>query len=413
MRKIIGFCLASMFMGSLLHGQTTNDFSQFSQRQDSLFVKAYERKDVGRYAELLNEFLLKYNGLDSAQRKTFSSRLASAYYNYACTFSLLKNNDQALSYLQRAIGAGYADYNHLQKDTDLDNIRKEPRYRSLVEPLRAIGDYLFILRGSGGYDSAQVRALPKFTYQTPADSNLIQLRKTFALDSIAGSGNEISRILSLMQWVHDLVRHDGNHGNPDGRNAANMIAVCRREGRGLNCRGLSIVLNECYLALGFKSRFVSCMPKDSLGTDPDSHVINAVWSQSLKKWVWVDATNNAYVMNEKGELLSIEEVRNRLIKNEPLIVNPDANWNRRSSVVKEDYLNRYMAKNLYKLICPVESRYDLETRQSGKTIDYVELLPLGHSVQAPIRSETSEQSSSTTLVRYKTNNAKAFWARPD
>ena len=33
----------------------------------------------------------------------------------------------------------------------------------------------------------------------------------------------------------------------------------------------------------------------------------------MKKWLWIDPTFDAYVMNEKGELLSIEEVRERLI----------------------------------------------------------------------------------------------------
>jgi hypothetical protein len=213
--------------------------------------------------------------------------------------------------------------------------------------------------------------------------------------------------------MHNVVKHDGNHGNPDGRNAVNMLAVCRREGRGLNCRGLAIALNECYLSMGFKSRFVGCVPKDSLKIDNDSHVINAVYVESLKKWIWIDPTNDAYVMNEKGELLSIEEVRERLLNDKPLIVNPDANWNRRTSVVKEDYLYRYMAKNLYKLICPVVSRYDLETRQRGKVVEYVELLPLGHFEQLPLRKETNDTSTETSLVWFRTNNPDLFWARPN
>ncbi len=79
-----------------------------------------------------------------------------------------------------------------------------------------------------------------------------------------------------------------------------MIAVCRKDNRGLNCRGLATVLNECYLAMGFSSRLVFRLPKDSLGVDPDCHVINMVFVPSLKKWIWTDPTNDAYVMNERG-----------------------------------------------------------------------------------------------------------------
>jgi hypothetical protein len=50
-------------------------------------------------------------------------------------------------------------------------------------------------------------------------------------------------------------------------------------------------------------------------------------------------------MDEKGELQSIEEEREQLITNKPLILNPDANWKNKSKATKEDYLYNYMAKN--------------------------------------------------------------------
>lgn len=65
------------------------------------------------------------------------------------------------------------------------------------------------------------------------------------------------------------------------------------------------------------------MPKYSID---DCHVINMVYLEAKKKWIWIDPTNNAYVMNEKGELLSIQEVRERLVADKPLLLNPDANW---------------------------------------------------------------------------------------
>ena len=55
--------------------------------------------------------------------------------------------------------------------------------------------------------------------------------------------------------------------------------------------------------------------KDSLHNDPNFHVINIVYLISKNKWIWVDPTNDAYVMDEKGDMLSIEEVRKRLITN--------------------------------------------------------------------------------------------------
>lgn len=275
-----------------------------------------------------------------------------------------------------------------------------------------VPSYLETLRKADKFNKDDKRTIPNFIYQASDNSNLTALRKTFKLDSIAGTGNEVSQILNLLHWMHNFIPHDGQHGNPKIMNAVDMINVCKKDNRGLNCRGLAMALNECYLSLGFKSRYITCLPKDSLGIDTDCHVINMVFSKSLNKWLWIDPTNDAYVMNEKGELLSVEEVRERLINNQPLILNPDANWNHKSSTVKEEYLYNYMAKNLYRLECPVSSEYNTETREKGKVISYIQLLPLDYFNQLPSYSENKEQNFGTTFILYKTNNSDLFWAKP-
>jgi hypothetical protein len=201
------------------------------------------------------------------------------------------------------------------------------------------------------------------------------------------------------------------NGNPEVKNAMSMINVCKKDNRGLNCRGLALVLNECYLAMGIKSRIVTCYPKDSLKIDQDCHVINSVYSESLKKWLWIDPTFDAYVMNEKGELLSIEEVRERLIEDKTLILNPDANWNNQSAQTKEDYLGNYMSKNLYMLECPASSEYNMETSSAGKTNIYIKLIPLDYYAQEPHKAEEKGEKSNSIWIHYKTNNPKVFWER--
>jgi len=267
--------------------------------------------------------------------------------------------------------------------------------------------YLDKLKSASKYNLNDNRTIPDFTYQDQSNTNLIALRKGFNLDSIAGTGNDVSKILNLLHWVHNLIPHDGNHDNPTVKNAMSMIAQCKRENRGLNCRGLATVLNECYLAIGIKSRFVTCMPKDSIFND--CHVINSVYLANEKKWIWIDPTNNAYVMNEKGDLLSIAEVRDRLINNKPLIVNPDANWNNKSTITKEYYLDYYMAKNLYRLESPLVSEYDTETWKDGKKITFVELLPLDAYKQKPDKTESTNKKTGTTFTYLKTNNPERFW----
>lgn len=270
--------------------------------------------------------------------------------------------------------------------------------------------YLDKLKIAHQFDFNDKRTIPKFQYQDKNDPNLVTLRKEFKLDSIAGEGTQTLKILNLLRWIHDLIPHDGQHDNPVVKNAMSMIKQCKQEHRGLNCRGLATVLNECYLAMGMKSRFVTCMPKDTIFND--CHVINMVFLEDKKKWIWIDPTNNAYVMDEKGELLSIQEVRERLVLNKPLILNPDANWNNKQTATKEDYLYNYMAKNLYRFECPLVSEYNCETWFDGKESISIELLPLDAFQQKPDKKEFKSKKTGTTFINYKTNNPNAFWQKP-
>ncbi len=269
---------------------------------------------------------------------------------------------------------------------------------------------LDVLRKGGEYNFSDNRYIPDFEYQSQNDENLIKIRKTLKLDSIAGTGDELSQIFNLLHWVHNAVRHDGNSNSPKNKNAIDLINVCKTENRGINCRMMAIILNECYLSMGIKSRYITCKPRET--KFDDCHVINMVYSTELNKWIWIDPTFDAYVMDEKGNLLGIQEVRERLIKGEPLVLNADANWNRTALQTKEYYLEYYMAKNLYRLQVPIISEYNFETWQSGKEATYVELLPLDAIEQTPQKEEFTNSDSEVIFIYYKTNNPDLFWKAP-
>ncbi|SMP91942.1 Transglutaminase-like superfamily protein [Epilithonimonas pallida] len=268
-----------------------------------------------------------------------------------------------------------------------------------------------ILKKAEKYNYADNRFVPKFNYQSQDNPNLIKIRKELKLDSIAGNGNELSKIFNLMHWVHNLIRHDGSSDNPTLKNAIDLIKVCKKENRGVNCRMLATILNECYLSLGIQSRYITCMPRET--KFDDCHVINMVYSKELNKWIWIDPTFDAYVMDEKGNLLGIQEVRERLIKGQTLVLNADANWNREQLQTKEGYLETYMAKNLYRLQTPLKSAYDTETWKSGQEITYVELLPLDGIEQAPQKKEETYTETNVKFTIYKTNNPDLFWTKPE
>ena len=409
-KQIILLCALFMSMQQFI-AQTTplQQMEEFINQKGDGFNKAYDSRDTKSFNSLLTEYLIIYEKLPADDKKQYTYLLGNIYYNLTCIYSLLNNKASALTYFRKAIDAGYNDYGHVQIDTDLDNIRNEKEFLELNKKLKSTGDYLSILKRAGKYNLSDNRPLPAFSYQASDNPNLVALRKGFNLDSIAGQGSDVLQILNLMHWIHDLVPHDGMNGNPEVKNALSMLEVCKKDKRGLNCRGLALVLNECYLSMGIKSRIVTCLPKDSLKIDQDCHVINSVYSESLKKWLWIDPTFDAYVMNEKGEMLSIEEVRERLISDKTLILNPDANWNNQSTQTKENYLENYMAKNLYILQRTASSEYNMETNSEGKIYNYIELLPLDYFNQEPQKEEDKREKSNTLWITYKTNNPSLFW----
>jgi tetratricopeptide (TPR) repeat protein len=58
------------------------------------------------------------------------------HYNLACSYSLMGRSAKAVEALQKAIAYGYHDFVHMQRDPDLEGIRKEPAYLALVDRVR-------------------------------------------------------------------------------------------------------------------------------------------------------------------------------------------------------------------------------------------------------------------------------------
>lgn len=113
----------------------------------------------------------------------------------------------------------------------------------------------------------------------------------------------------------------------------------------------------------------------------------------------MDPTFAAYVSDDEGTLLSIEEVRERLIQDRPLVLNDDANWNHENKQTAAHYLYDYMAKNLYLLNCATESKWGTE---SAFHPTYILLTPSADTACWVARR-------SHVIV---TTDAAAFWQKP-
>ena len=385
----IGIFLFSVICSTTAIAQTQispEDFEQQTQTLSNKISESFRNKDYITGEKLTLEAISLFNQLSKENQEIYKSNQGSHFYNLACFYSLQKQTKKAVDAFEKAVSEyEWINYPHAKQDTDLDNIRTDKRFIALMEIIREKSDYISILRQTGKYQHDERTDLPNFSYEKATSNNLRSVREFFKLDSIAGQGDEISKIINLMTWIHDNIRHNGSNFALCEFTSIDLHNYDKSTGKGINCRQLAIALNEMYLAMGFKSRYVTCLPKNV--KDQECHVINSVYSQTLNKWLWMDPSFNAYIKDENGNLLSIEEVREHLIDDRPLVLNEDANWNNQIKQTKEQYLDGYMAKNLYWFQCAANSCFNPESRYRDTDQTYISLYPLGHERSAMNRKE--------------------------
>ena len=54
------------------------------------------------------------------------------WYNLGCSFALVGRKDEAFGALLRAVGLGFRDFDWMRKDSNLEVLRTDPRFRTLL-----------------------------------------------------------------------------------------------------------------------------------------------------------------------------------------------------------------------------------------------------------------------------------------
>ncbi len=130
----IGLAVAGFYQNLKLFDKEIS-FAQYLYNYDSvnsiLYIDSSERKEL---LDILGFAYLNTNQLaKSTYYYTKEGTIYYYYYNLACLASLAKKNDEAIKNLELSFKDGYNDYDHLQKDPDLDNIRNTDKYKQLLK----------------------------------------------------------------------------------------------------------------------------------------------------------------------------------------------------------------------------------------------------------------------------------------
>ena len=383
LKTILLNLLLALVIPASLSAQTDAE-RKFLASADSLntqLLNAYTGKDYPATEALCQKVIDLYDAHASQLAEGYAYFKYSSYYTMASVQAIQGKKQEAVSNLFKALNSNKMEvcYNRVVNDEDLKDILDAPELQPALKRLKETTDYLYILQNAPEYTRTQpADSLPRIVYAQADEPDMKRVRDYFRLDSVAVAGDELATIKHILTYIHDKIRHDGQNGNPTGgNNSINFAEACKDGSRGLNCRGLATVLNECYL----------------------SHVINAVYSSTLGKWLWIDPTNNAWVTDEQGNLLSIQEVRARLRSGQPVRVNEEANWNNEKKTTTEEYLYEYMAKNLFYL--ESWTRYGFNTESDYENlINYIFLQPTGCD------------SKQRNPRNFSVNDDRYFWQPP-
>ena len=98
------------------------------QRGEVYYSRGFCNHKLGRYGEARADF-----------ENSIRSRYAPSFclYYIACGYARLGDAATATDFLKRAIDAGWNRFDQLRTNPDLDSIRKDPSFRSLVESLNS------------------------------------------------------------------------------------------------------------------------------------------------------------------------------------------------------------------------------------------------------------------------------------
>ena len=172
----------------------------------------------------------------------------------------------------------------------------------------------------------------------------MELIEEFDLDEITAGYEDVNLMRVLLSWVSNNFPHHGNSGMPDNRDAMSIIEYVRENPRGINCRGLAILLAEVLRLYGIEAKHITVMaPED----EHPVHVVTHAFSRELKQWIMLDPTFGIYLTDENGNFMNLYTLRRAFANGSMLFANADAGHNNRRFNMREfrhftvDYLFRF------------------------------------------------------------------------
>jgi len=116
----------------------TNTFAQQLQVKPIGDSEAAKLLTEARQASQAHEYAQAARAYEAAMKAGAGGRVVP--YNAACCYALAGQADDAFRCLERAVGAGWRDVEHLKSDSDLDSLHADARWSGIVKITQEAAD---------------------------------------------------------------------------------------------------------------------------------------------------------------------------------------------------------------------------------------------------------------------------------
>jgi hypothetical protein len=182
--------------------------------------------------------------------------------------------------------------------------------------------------------------------------------------------SDIEIIIRAMEWVSTQWKHDGNNAPPKNISSYEILKNVER-GQRYRCVEFGKVLKDILLSLGYVSRTVGLKNENvAYGGRGMGHVASEVWSNSLRKWIFVDPQFSIYAKHGE-KFLNFYEIY-ELKKSGKF---DDINFISTSSFLKLNKITKKRISKLYKSFIKNQFGY-IDTLYSKNKKTFVLTLPL-------------------------------------
>jgi len=211
---------------------------------------------------------------------------AGVLYNKACVHALAGEKAKAVAAVQACIAAGFTDASKFETDTDLDSLRSNPEFLSMVADLK-------VKYGPRPLEWDLGQSPPEFVavFDPPETKELQDMRREFEIDAVvAGAKDDYERLCRLTRWVSTRWEHSSDQ-MASKSDPVTILREAQKGGRFI-CRDYAIVLAGVAKAYGMPARLLNLLPRD-VETRSEAHSVAEVWLEQFHKWVLADGQYGA------------------------------------------------------------------------------------------------------------------------